>query len=169
MNFELNGGSLYIQDINNEPTLFADNVYGVAELQTSVTEELPIHYDLKNSASISYEMQYFDLDLLNKICDNSGLSNYFILQYQRPIMIQARWHKKSRTRKKWLKRYGMKPDSIRVNAHANVLEYHPGHVLDEQYDNRGICATFGSLEFETHNQEYVLRPDQKRRDIKIEW
>lgn len=169
MNFELSGGSLYIQDTNGEPELFADDVCGIAELQESATEALSMYYNLKSSASLSCDMSYFDLDLLDKICDSSGLTDHFILQYQHPIMVQARWHKKPRIRKKWLKRYGMRPDTVEVKMDATALEYHPGHILDEQCYDRGICATFGSLEFETHNQEYVLRPDQKRRGLKIEW
>lgn len=169
MSFELSSGSLYIRGINGESELFVDDVYGIAELQTSATEALSMYYNLKSSASLSYEIKHFDLDLLDKICNNSVPTGHFVLQYQRPIMIQARWHKKPRIRKKWLKRYGMKPDVVEVKMDATALEYHPGHILDEQCYDRGICATFDSLGFETHNQEYVLRPDQKRRGIKIEW
>lgn len=167
MNFELSGGSLYIQDTNGKPELFAEDVYGVAELQESATEALSMYYNLKNSASLSCEMKYFDLDLLDKICDTAP-TGYFILQYQRPIMIQARWNKKQRIRKKWLKRYGMKPDTVRVDVHANTLEYYPVQPVDECWHD-GICAVSHGFEFETHDQEYILRPDQKRRGLKIEW
>jgi hypothetical protein len=153
MNFELSGGALYVQDINGEPELFAEDVCGVADLQESATEALPMYYNLKSSADLSCEMKYFDLDLLDKICDTAP-TGHFILQYQRPIMIQARWHKKPRIRKKWLKRYGMKPDTLKIKTNATVVEYH----TDD-----------GNFEFETDKLEYIWRPDQKRRGLKIEW
>ena len=36
----------------------------------------------------------------------------FYIEYKTPIMIQARWHKKPRINKKWLKRYGYKPKQM---------------------------------------------------------
>lgn len=70
-------------------------------------------------------------------------------------MIQARWHKKRRVCKKWLKRYGMKPDVIKVKMKAAIIEY--------DANNKDVSlGTDGK-------REYVLRPDQKRRGLKIEW
>lgn len=152
--FELSSGSLYRKDINNELELFADNVYGVAEAKMSVDEVVPISYDLRHSASLSCEMDFFDLDSLNKICGNSIPTKSFILEYNLPIMIQARWHKKPRIRKKWLKRYGMKPDAVKITTNASAAEYN---------------TDYGSFAFTTDDLKYAWRPDQKRRGLKIEW
>ena len=57
--------------------------------------------------------------------------------------------------KKWLKRYGMKSDVVRVKMKATTVEHD---------------AYSGDFSFEVNGgREYVLRPDQKRRGIKIEW
>ena len=84
-----------------------------------------------------------------------------------PIMIQARWHKKSRVNKKWLKRYGMKPDVIKVEMNIKELTYEPGHTVG--YDETGIRSTFNSWNFETDIPIYKYRPDQMRRNLKIQW
>ena len=165
---ELSGGSLYITGSDGHTSLFSDNIYGVAEAQTGTKEITPLLYNI-SGASASFEVQCENLNLLNNACFDPFSTDKFTLQYNIPIMIQARWHKKKRVRKKWLKRYGMKLDTVKVFVYANVLEYHPGHILDDQCDDNGICATFNSFEFESKKQEYILRPDQKRRGIKIEW
>lgn len=150
----LNGGSLYIQKSDGDSILLGENVYGVAEVEMSADEVAPIAYNLNSSASLSFEMKAEDLDLLNSLCGNLVPTGEFILQYEHPIMIQARWHKKARIRKKWLKRYGMKPDTVKVDVYANAINYNP---ID------------GSFDFEEMKRKYILRPDQKRRGIKIEW
>ena len=84
-----------------------------------------------------------------------------------PIMIQARWHKKNRINKKWLKRYGMKPDVIKVEMNIKELTYEPGNTVG--YDETGIRSTFNSWNFETDIPIYKYRPDQMRRNLKIQW
>ena len=169
MGFDLNGGFLYMKNINGDLVPLAENVSGVAEVEMSAKEVAPISYNLYNNASLSFEMKSSDLDLLNNLCGDPVPTGNFTMEYKRPIMVQARWHKKARVRKKWLKRFGMKSDTVKVCVDAHALEYHPGHILDEQYDDSGICATFNSFEFETNKQEYILRPDQQRKGLKIEW
>ena len=150
----LNGGSLYIQKSDGDSILLGENVYGVTEVEMSADEVAPIAYNLNSSASLSFEMKAEDLDLLNSLCGNLVPTGEFILQYEHPIMIQARWHKKARIRKKWLKRYGMKPDIVKVDVYTNAINYNP---ID------------GSFDFEEMKRKYILRPDQRRGGIKIEW
>lgn len=76
------------------------------------------------------------------------------MEYLIPIMVQARWHKKPRIRKKWLKRFGMKTDVIKVKVNATAGEYHTND---------------GNFDFEIDDMQYFWRPDQKRRELKIEW
>lgn len=168
MGYNLSGGSLYVIK-NDQQELFADCLSGIADVELRADEIAPISYSLNNNASLSFEMKLSDLDLLNNLCVNPVPTGNFTMEYKQPIMVQARWHKKARVRKKWLKMFGMKPDTVKVCVYAHALEYYPGHILDEQYDDNGICATFDSFEFETNKQEYILRPDQKRRGLKIEW
>lgn len=89
------------------------------------------------------------------------------LEYNIPIMIQARWHKKKRINKKWLKRYGMKPDVIKATMNIRECAYEPGHIVGK--NDTGIRSTYGSCNFETDMPVYEYRPDQMRRNLKIQW
>ena len=95
------------------------------------------------------------MSLFEKLFYNPYQSSNFTLEFDHPIMIQARWHKKRRICKKWLKRYGMKPDVIKVKMKATTIEY--------DANNKDV-----NLETDG-KREYVLRLDQKRRGLKIEW
>lgn len=150
---EFGSGSLYIEG-PDKTTLLADNLSGFAEFEFSADEVAPIHWNLHNEASLSCEIDYMDLELLNKISAPPMHTVPFTLTHERNIMIQARWHKKARVRKKWLKRYGMKPDTIQVVYDIGELSY-------DHSD--------GSFDFETTYYRNVLRPDQKRRGLKIEY
>jgi hypothetical protein len=81
------------------------------------------------------------------------LTGKFSIEYSVGILVQARWHKKKRINKKWLKRYGMKPDTVKMKAEAHALNYN---------------TETGECEFEVDKLEYIWRPDQKRRNLKIE-
>ena len=83
-------------------------------------------------------------------------------------MIQARWHKNPRIRKKWLKRFGMKPDTVKVKVDAKVVEYYPKRTFNGQYYDEDILTTSVNFNCETDTLEYIWRPDQKRRGLKIE-
>lgn len=80
------------------------------------------------------------------------------IEYSVPIMVQARWHKKPRINKKWLKRYGMKKDSVLVIARADSITF------DTERENKyelGYTMTLDKLHYE-------FRPDQMRRNLKME-
>jgi hypothetical protein len=80
------------------------------------------------------------------------------IEYRVPILVQARWHKKPRINKKWLKRYGMKKDSILVKARADSVTF------DTKRENKyelGYTMTLDKLHYE-------FRPDQMRRNLKME-
>lgn len=122
------------------------------EYDLSASEVAPISYNVTQSAEISCESAYIYLDLLNNISPLMP-SDKFTLQYYINIMIQKRWHKKARVNKKWIRRYGMKPDTVKVLAEATTLDYMPD----------------GSFEFESANHRYILRSDQQRKGLKIVW
>lgn len=166
MNF--GSGTLYI---NDEP--FASGKC-LTEIDTlSVDEYVPVAQKLLSEQTLlkaSLEVSVLGMDaLMNYVVPDWGNTKQVTMQYKMPIMVQARWHKKPRVRKKWLKRFGMKPDTVKVRSNVKVLEYHPGHILEEQYDPNGIYATFNSFDFETEKLEYIWRPDQMRKELKIEW
>lgn len=166
--FELNKGNLYMT-VDDKTISMGEGIPFTEELELSAQEHLTHYHHFDNTMSVTCEVDYVNLTLLNDLCNTPSLNKEFVLEYETPIMIQARWHKRSRIRKKWLKRYGMKQDTVKMRSNAKTIEYHPGHILDNQCDHNGICATFDSFDFETDKFEYIWRPDQKRRGLKIEW
>lgn len=85
----------------------------------------------------------------------------FCIEYKTPIMVQARWHKKPRINKKWLKRYGMKKDSISVKC--DVESFTPNTNYDNDYLTDHV--EYGMV---LNNMQYKFRPDQLRRNLKME-
>ena len=150
MGIEFGSGSLYIEG-PDKTTLLADNISDF-EFEFSADEVVPIHCSMSKTESFSWEMDHVDLELFNKISAPLMSTVPCTLTCERNIMIQARWHKKTRIRKKWLKRYGMKPDIIQVMYDIGELSY--------DHSN-------GSFNFETTYYRNVLRPDQKKRGLKI--
>jgi hypothetical protein len=154
MGFELNDGTLYMMDSNDRRFELCDDLYGDIEIDTlSPNEILDIVYNLKNteSASFSCEMTLAGLEYLDY--KPFEPSENFIIEHNVGILVQARWHKKKRINKKWLKRYGMKSDTVKMKAMARTMSYN---------------TETGECEFETDKLEYIWRPDQKRKHLKIE-
>ena len=141
---------------------------GNCELTTPISAEsnFPVIQSLITNHTAEFSC-VGEVDLFS-IGDMAYLSNKpQTIMYEVPIMIQARWHKKSRVNKKWLKRYGMEPDTIKVEMNIKELTYEPGHTVG--YDETGIRSTFNSWNFETDIPIYKYRPDQMRRNLKIQW
>lgn len=154
MGFELSDGTLYMMDSNGRQFELGDISYGDIEIDTFSSNEIPdIVCNLKNmeSASFSCETTFTDLSCLDY--KPFELTENFNIEYDVPILVQARWHKKKRINKKWLKRYGMKSDTVKMKAVARTLSYN---------------TETGDCEFEIDKLEYVWRPDQKRKYLKIE-
>lgn len=88
-------------------------------------------------------------------------SRPFYVEYKTPIMIQARWHKKPRINKKWLKRYGMKKDYISVKYDVESVTPNTNHDINclTEYTEYGMWLT---------NMQYKFRPDQLRKNLKME-
>lgn len=168
MNIEFGSGTLFM-DTGHDLTILGSGLSVSAEPEISVDESDKVLFSLNKQPSMFFEVKAADLNLLGNLYNNIAPTGNFTLEYERPIMIQARWHKKARVRKKWLKRFGMKSDVVRVCADAKTLEYNPGHIIDEYKYDDGVCATFCSFEFEANNLRYIWRPDQKRKGLKIEW
>lgn len=147
-----NGGTLYMMDSNGDQFELGDIAYGSIEIDACSPNETPdMYYHLTNAANTSLEITATDLEHL--AYKPFEPSKDFWFEYDAEILTQARWHKKKRINKKWLKRYGMKSDTVRMRAKARALDY-------------GYLA--GEFDFETDKFEYIWRPDQKRKNLKIE-
>lgn len=146
---QLNYGALYIKGDHGDISI-ADCIPYIEEPQFSASENVPKTYNFKQQ-SASFEVSVNDLMLLEVAPE---VPNKFTIEADVPIMIQARWHKKRRISKKWLKRYGMKPDVIKMQTDGVSGEYNPDS---------------GEFSFETKKITYILKPHQKRKGIKIEY
>lgn len=152
MGFELNNGTLYVMNSNGKQFELGDNLYGDIEIDTLNPNETPdIHFNLMGATNASLEIATTDLEFLT--CKPFEPSKDFWFEFEVEILVQAKWHKKKRINNKWLKRYGMKSDTVKVRARARALDY-------------GYLA--GEFDFETDKLEYIWRPDQKRKNLKIE-
>lgn len=151
MGFELSTGTFFIID-GDKTTKLGDGIPFIEEIELSTSENLSCLYHLNDTPACSFEVCGVDLANLNDFCNIPPSNGKFTMEYLIPIMTQARWHKKPRIRKKWLKRFGMKPDTVKMRANATAGEY---------------CGDDGSFEVETDIPEYIWRPDQLRRDLKI--
>ena len=151
MEMEFSKGDIFIT-MGNETVPFCSGVPFTEEIELSAAENPTRLYRFNDTLSCSLEVNNVDLSKLN---DTFGLmpNKNFIMEADVKIMVQSRWHKKLRIRKKWLKRFGMKQDTIKLKTNATVCEYN----TDD-----------GSFEFETDKLEYVWRPCHMRRGLKIE-
>jgi hypothetical protein len=141
-----------------EPVYTADNINSLVTTDVdtySLSQEVPTF-----NHEAYFKAELIDMSpLLTYATDLSDKPLY--IECNVPIMVQARWHKKPRINKKWLKRYGMKKDTVLVRY--NVESVYPS----THYDPLGITEhveygmTFGS-------REYKFRPDQLRRNLKLE-
>lgn len=152
MGFELTNGTLYMMDSNGKQFELCDDLYGDIEIDTCSSNETPdIHFNLMSAANAHLETTITDLEYLSYKPFEPTKDFWF--EFEEEILVQAKWHKKKRINKKWLKRYGMKSDTVKVKAKARALDY-------------GYLA--GEFDFETDQFEYIWRPDQKRKNLKIE-
>jgi hypothetical protein len=152
MRLELGNGTLYMMDSNGRQSEFSDISCGDIEIDTLSPNETPdIHFNLTSAANASLEVTTTDLEYLTYKPFVPAKDFWF--EFEEEILVQAKWNKRKRINKKWLKRYGMKSDTVKVRAKARALDY-------------GYLA--GEFDFETDKLEYIWRPDQKRKNLKIE-
>ena len=102
-----------------------------------------------NSATLSCEGAYINQELFNELCKPST-SLGFTIEGETPILIQARWHKKARIRKKWLKRYGYKEDFVKTIMKAKYGEFN---------------KETGECNIEIESIEYKFKPYQLCREV----
>lgn len=155
MSLELSSGILYIMESNGNQLEQGHISNGLIEVDTLSADETPnIYYNFTKDISASFEMPMRDVEVLDELTIKQPWpKETFNIEHNIPILVQARWHKKKRINKKWLKRYGMKSDTVKMKATARTLSYN---------------TETGDCEFEVDKLEYIWRPDQKRKNLKIE-
>ena len=125
--------------------------------------------------SLSKEVLEFNhsASFVGELTDCPSLLNYstdfnnqpLYIEYYIPIMVQARWHKKKRINKKWLKRYGMKADKVLVRCDVDSISSDNSY---DPYDPYDLTVPHGfNVELEFSNMQYKFRQDQLRRNLKI--
>ena len=153
---DMSNGSLYFGDLDfDKPIELASGILYTDDIPLSQYEEQEISWRLlpTKTDEVTFTIDAIDLELLNNMT-HIQTSDKFTLKYNKPIMIQARWHKRHRINKKWQKRFGMKQDTVEVSCNARTCEYS----WDEcHFDIDASCM------------KYNLKPHQKRRNLKIEW
>lgn len=152
--------SFQMLDINTlEPIMeFSDigNATVETEIETSSfsKEKLSFNHELSLSCDLA--------DCSSLLTYVSDLNNKpLYVEYYIPILIQARWHKNPRINKKWLKRYGMKKDNVSVRCDVDSIS------PDNSYDPYDLVESNG-FNIELSNMQYKFRPDQLRKNLKIE-
>lgn len=148
---------------NNHNIIFDDSV---PELVVGKEPSVDLSSLTREELTLTFEKAYINRDLFEMLVGSRDTKPEK-LEYNIPIMIQARWHKKKRINKKWLKRYGMKPDVIKTTMNIRECTYEPEHIVGK--DDTGVCGTCDSWNFETNMPVYKYRPDQMRKNLKIQW
>lgn len=156
---EFKANSFQICDINTlEPITDFNGISNViveSEIESSSLKKEKLSFNHE----ASFECELTDCSsLLNYVTDLNDKPLY--VEYYIPILIQARWHKKKRVNKKWLKRYGMKKDKVWVKCDVNSIS------PDNSYDPYDLEES-GGFNIEISNMQYKFRPDQIRRNLKI--
>lgn len=155
MGEDLLGNCLYLSDGEHIST-WKDLSFTCEMATDSINEyaETLIRIPELNRGSMSYDINAEDLSSLNSLVQSLSPPEIFWFEYDMPIMIQARWHKKKRINKKWLHRFGMKLDTVRVRKEGRALTYD---------------RNSGDVEFETTSKSgYLWRQDQLRKYLKID-
>lgn len=134
---------------NGELLKFADSAITDIDVPLSNKEDFPLHLNMQQSASFEASTPSSLYECIQPP------SNKYSLMCDIPIMIQARWHKKSKVRKKWLKRYGMRSDFIKMKYDVDEVTMTPC-----EYDTYNFDLAVNGF-------QCILRPDQLRRGIKI--
>lgn len=136
-----------------EPIANLDGIGNVTtEIEASSLGDEKLSFN--HSASFEGKIDYDSL-LYSLVVDYNNKPLY--VEYYIPILIQARWHKKHRINKKWLKRYGMKKDKLLVKCDIDSVT--PQSPEDSNHP---------VINFEFSNMQYKFRQDQLRKNLKIE-
>jgi hypothetical protein len=158
VNFNMTPGVLYIDTGDGISSL--GYITDIDTTYISANEEVPntiITIDSTHSAEFECNLEYGsieeEIEQYERMLETPTKHELF---YNVPVMIQRRYHKKPRINKKWLKRYGMKHDEVKIKMNYQFISHNND-------DN-----TF-TLEMEICGLEPMLRSDQRIGHRKMEW
>ena len=153
MNFELGTGTLMMMNIETGEVHDWGEITPLSFEQDDLSPHEEPEKTIKrifNSATISGIDTTINQDLFNELCTPSR-SLGFIIEGETPILIQARWHKKARIRKKWLKRFGYKEDKLKTIMKAKYGSFN---------------KETGECDIEVESIEYKFKPYQLHREVR---
>ena len=154
MGFDLGSGFLKIIDRDTNETLDLGEVTSMEmEVEEWSNKEEPERMvkGFTNPGMFSCEgATVFNQELFDELCKPSTPSE-FTIEGETPILIQARWHKKARIRKKWLKRYGYKEDRVKTIMKAKYGSFN---------------KETGECDIEVESIEYKFKPYQLHREVR---
>lgn len=154
--------SFQILDTDTLEPIADYNGIGNVTIESEVDTSSLTKEKLSFNHEASFECELTDCSsLLNYVTDLNDKPYY--VEYYIPILVQARWHKKPRINKKWLKRYGMKKDKILVRADVDSFGQ------DNSRDPYSLIKSEAvECSMALSNMRFEFRPDQLRRNLKIE-
>ena len=154
MGFDLGSGFLKIIDRDTNETLDLGEVTSMEmEVEEWSNKEEPERMvkGFTNPGMFSCEgAAVFNQELFDELCKPSTPSG-FTIECETPILIQARWHKKARIRKKWLKRYGYKKDGVKTIMKAKYGSFN---------------KETGECDIEVESIKYKFKPYQLQREVR---
>lgn len=161
---------MMISKVNSFQILDTDTLESIADY--SGVENVTIESEIDTSSltkeklsfnhEASFECELTDCSLLFDYVNDLS-SSPFYAEYYMPILVQARWHKKPRINKKWLKRYGMKKDMVLVRCNIDSFGQSASR---DPYDSIEPEATECSMTLS--DMQWKFRADQLRRNLKME-
>ena len=163
-------GKAWISDLAGNQIMSFDNCT-IEEFVTPLSDKAELEHTINLSSIGNAEFTCENVQLNTSLLDSmlEAPKTPAKVYWDMPIMIQARWHKKNRVNKKWLKRYGMKPDAIKVEMNIRALECIPEHIDNESRCKTSLSCIYNSWNFETDMPIYKYRPDQMCKNLKIEF
>lgn len=88
------------------------------------------------------------------------------ITYETPIMVQARWHKKKRINNKWLKRYGMKKDSVLIKCYVESIDSKP---YEHYYEPSYLTEQHTEFNMTFKDMEIHFKPHQLRKGFRMDY
>ena len=152
--------NIQMLDINTMKPIANFNDIGNVTVETELEPSSLSKEKLSFNHEASFECSLVDCTSLLDYTTSFDDKPLYV-EYYAPILVQARWHKKPRINKKWLKRYGMRKDEVLVRCDVDSVS------PDNSYDPYDLVESKG-FNFELSNMQYKFRPDQLRRSLKIE-
>lgn len=111
------------------------------------------------------ETDNLSIDFIN----NLTFPNNFYVEFNVPILVQAKYHKKSRINKKWIKRYGFKKDLIQcVMPECILSKQNERNEINYLTPHRLITQDICRLDFESSEIQTTL-PTYISNNNKLIW